>query len=120
MSWEEKRIMIELNFERPGTCILLAITLVNASACSDDDDDPIIQGDIIDGESNPVPNAAVELYREFGTVAICSTTSDSNGDFTFQEPAGNYFIKVTPTGCSTTTTNVFSVPQSGYLITIVV
>lgn len=86
----------------------------------DEDDDPIIQGDIADGESNPVPNASIELFKDGDTTASQTTTSDSNGDFSFQTPTGDYFIKATPTGLPTVTTSVFNVPQSGHTITIVI
>ncbi len=87
---------------------IVSITPLNELRGGDDDEDPIIQGLVVDGEQNAVPNAQVELVKSGRTNAYCTTTSDSSGEFTVQAPAGDYFFRITPSGSDPTSTSVFT------------
>lgn len=75
----------------------------------DDDEDPIVQGKVVDADENPINGALVEIYEETAAFPTDSATSDSFGKFEFQVPEGNYYLMVTLTGRNPVSTDVFNV-----------
>lgn len=82
----------------------------------EDDEDPIIQGLVQDGESNPIANALVELIPQGENSAIDSDTTDSQGNFEVQGPVGWYFIRVTPQGLSPVDTDDFELLDDATMV----
>lgn len=80
----------------------------------DDEEDPIVDGLVEDGNGVEVPNAEVEIFEARGAVAIDSDTTDSNGIFQVVVPVGDYYFEVT-SGGSTTTTDTISITQNSFV-----
>jgi uncharacterized repeat protein (TIGR01451 family) len=67
------------------------------------------------GTDSPLPNVTVTLYASDGTTVLATTTSDSNGLYTFAgRPAGNYVVKVDLTDPDISSSLVSSVSGGAY------
>lgn len=79
--------------------------------CGGDIEDPIIRGLVQNNLSQPISNANVEVFEDGNPTSLGSVTTDSNGEFEVQVIPGGYYFKITPSGCSTTTTSVYSIGE---------
>ena len=84
-----------------ATVVLMAFS-IPASACTYSIGDRVWEdtnmNGIQDKEENGLPNVHVELYKEGQTVALATTTTNSNGYYIFNNlPTGKYYVKfITP------------------------
>ena len=95
----------------------VSLEFQNLKEGGDDDEDPIVQGKVVDGEDNPVGNAFVEIYEDGAAFPLDSTTTDATGEFEFQVPMGSYYLMVTLPGQNPVSSDVFEV-ESNVQITI--
>jgi hypothetical protein len=91
-----------------GEANILSITPLNEFRGGDDDEDPIIQGLVADSQQSGIASAQVELVKSGKTRAFRTTTTDTDGAFTVQAPAGDYYFRITPSGGSPSNTSVFT------------
>ncbi len=99
----------KVTLEEDKTGKLCVTTIDNLEKGGDDDDDPIIQGLVLDNEESPVSNATVHLYKAGTTTILDTDVTDSNGEFDFVVTAGDYYFKVIPQVQNPVTTNPITV-----------
>lgn len=101
----EKEEVAEENVAR------VIVTPIGDERGGDDEEEPIVHGVVEDGNGNGVANADVKIYEVGSSTPTDGEITDSNGEFTMQVPAGDYYFKVTHSG-NTTTTNNISITQN--------
>ena len=79
------------------------------SGDSGDDDEPIIQGTVVNSQQSTISNATVDLLNAGGTQVIAQTQTDSQGAFEFDVNDGDYRLEVSATGYNTYTSDTISV-----------
>lgn len=87
----------------------------NLKEGGDDDEDPIVQGKVVNAQSNPINGARVDIYEENGIFPVDSMTTGSSGLFEFQVPEGNYFLMVTVPGRNPVSSDVFTLDSNVYI-----
>lgn len=63
-----------------------------------DDDDPVIQGNVVNDQQLAVSNAQVVLLDSLGTSPIDTTLTDSAGYFVLPADTGSYRLGVSASG----------------------
>ncbi len=83
-------------------CLLLALIVVISACGSEDDGEPVIgqlSGVVSDAiTSNMLENANVIVFNADDNSPVASTLTGPDGQFTFDLPPGNYFVKTARQG----------------------
>lgn len=86
--------------------VTLKITHQEAKG-GDDDDDPIVQGVVLDGDTL-AENVVIAIIPEFSEIPVDVINVNH---FSFQVPVGNYYLKLTQAENEPIQTEVFNVAE---------
>lgn len=87
------------------TLLLIVVSLVGLSSCNKEDATPKyeLSGNVLNTTDHYVSNASVELIKEDGGVAMYSTSTNSNGEYSFDNvEIGTYKLNVNADGYNLT------------------
>lgn len=90
----------------------VTITSIAEREGGDDDEDPVIQGIILNALSETVSSATVELIPKNGIEFVDVDLTDNDGQFSLVGETGSYFIKVILEGGTTVITEDFSLTEN--------
>ncbi len=85
----------------------------------DDDEEPAIQGLVMDSSGNTLSGAKVELILENKVDPIRTEVCDTRGMFEMTAPVANYYFRVTPVGGESSNTEVFALVEDVHVTIIV-
>jgi uncharacterized protein YfaP (DUF2135 family) len=91
------------------TLLLVVVSLVGLSSCNKEDATPKyeLSGNVLNTTDHYISNASVELLKEDGGIAMYSTTTNSNGEYTFDNvEIGTYKLTVNAYGYNLTIIDV--------------